>query len=75
MSPLGVVTDGVTSTHSEIVNFNTLLRILRTQAKMKLPDPLWDGAILLHLLCKLLLDTEGLQGGHCICKQSNGLVG
>jgi len=28
------------------------------------PDPLRDGAILLPLLGKLLLDPEGLQGGH-----------
>ena len=29
-----------------------------------LPDPLRDGAILLPLLGKLLLDPEGLQGRH-----------
>ena len=28
------------------------------------PDPLRDGTVLLHLLCKLALDAEGLQSGH-----------
>ena len=32
--------------------------------KRCLPDPLRDGAILLPLLGKLLLDPEGLQGRH-----------
>ena len=36
-----------------------------------MPDPLGDGTVLLHLLGKLTLDTEGLQSGH-VLERSDG---
>ena len=70
VSPLGVVADGVSSTHPDVISLleNTFKRFLFILSIYS-PDPLRNGAVLLHLLCKLLLDTESLESGHYLLKE------
>ena len=67
VSPLGVVPDGVASPHPAH-NSHNLLPHHNCDIS---PDPLGDGTVLLHLLGKLTLDTEGLQSGH-VLERSDG---
>ena len=61
VSPLGIVTDGVASSHPDNNLHEKKFHFLFQTC---LPDPLRNGTILFHLLGKLMLDTEGLKCRH-----------
>ena len=65
MSPLGVVPDGVASSHPDkkIFVVKKIFRIINLRYNLS-PDPLGNGTILLHLLCKFAFYAESFQSGH-----------